>query len=467
MKKPTIKPILVSILLASMSHSAIAANAISKQMDDAFGSLSNVTSPKAYDTARRGVFSGGQVFIKNPTKRVTPVTVTAPSFSAGCGGIDIYGGSFSFINADQMIETFQAIGSNALGYGIKLAVQAGCPTCEQVMTSLEKTAQMINSMNIDSCQAAQGIVGAGVDFATTSQSDTASKTKLAAGGFADDFSSAWTWANEEPDSPSEALKSKNPSAYAKEITGNITWRSLQETDAKTVFGGDDQFLEMLMTMVGSVIVKNPDPSDKEADPKLITLNGYGISLAEVIKGGNLSIYKCDATGADECLDPPLKPSYNITDDGLKKRISDSLYEVFKAQQLDIEWNQQAKDALSFTTVTSSVCMKKIRNAAMSNAGDHIAQDIADLCAGRMALEAAYAQVKSYVETVKASLENAGSSDTQKAAKAKAIAVLESSLLQYHTEYRVLNSTYPTSTVFTTLSNIDFNVSGNETVIEGN
>ncbi|MEZ8329144.1 conjugal transfer protein TraH [Vibrio splendidus] len=460
-----LKTTAISVLFASMPYSVLASDAISKQMDDAFGSLSNVTTPKSYNTARRGVFSGGQIFIKNPTKRITPITVTAPSFSAGCGGIDLYGGSFSFINADQMIETFQAIGSNALGYGIKLAVQAGCPTCEQVMTSLEKTAQMINSMNIDSCQAAQGIVDAGVDFATTSQSDITAKTKLAAQGYADDFNKAWGWASEESDSPSEALKAKNPAEYAKEITGNITWRSLKQNNASTVFGGSDEYLEMLMTMVGSVIVKNPDESDKEADPKLINLSGYGITLAEIINGGSFKIYKCDSNGKDECLNPPLSPTKSITNDGLKKRIEESLFEVFSAQKNNVEWSDTAKNALSFPTITSAVCLNKIREAAIGKLDDAIGRQIAELCAGRVALEAAYTQVGSNIQTIKGSMLNAGSSDSQKAAKEAAIKTLETNLLNYRYEYQDLGSSIPTNTLYQALQQIQIRTTQADTLVD--
>ncbi|MFA0393455.1 conjugal transfer protein TraH [Vibrio sp. 10N.222.54.A1] len=461
-----LKTTAISVLFASMPYSALASNAISKQMDDAFGSLSNTTSAKSYETAQRGVFSGGQIFIRNQTKRVTPVTVTAPSFSAGCGGIDIYGGSFSFINADQMIETFQAIGSNALGYGIKLAVQAGCPTCEQVMTSLEKTAQAINSMNIDSCQAAQGIVDATASFATTSQADAESKTSLTNSGFTDDFNKAWSWASEESSSPTEALKTKNPTKYAKEITGNLTWRSLQSSDAKTVFGGNDQFLELVMTMVGSVIVKNPDSSDKEADPKLIKLNGYGLTLAELIEGGDYNIYACDSKGVDECLNPPLVPSQTISDVGLKSRISDSLIEVFNNFQADVAWSQTAKDALSFKTLAGSACLDKIYAAAYSNAQTNVAQQIADLCAGRMALEASYYQVESYIRTTRSALANAGSSDSQQSAKQEANKILEESAEKYRQEFEALNNTYPAGSIYLTLNSIKFRTTKGDTLLGG-
>lgn len=455
--------IVISLAIAATSVSAFA-GAISDQMEQAFGSLSNVTTPRVYETAKRGVFSGGQIFIRNQTERVTPTTITAPSFSAGCGGIDIYGGAFSYINADQMLETFQAIGANALGYGVKLAIQAGCPTCEQVMTSLEKTAQAINSMNISSCQTAQGIVNAGVDFATTSQADTASKMGLTEGGFADDFSKAWSWTSEKSNSPSNELKGQDANNHAKEITGNIVWRSLKSSNASTVFGGGDEFLEMVMTMTGTVIIQEPEPANDKGDPRLIKLNGHGIPLATIINGGDMKLYDCDSTSEDGCLNPPLSPSQTINDTGLQNRIATSLVAVFDAFQSNNDWPQEAKDALSFNTLAGQACLDKIYMAAYSNADRNIATMIANTCAGRMALEASYYQINSYLNTARSALANAGASDSQQTAKEKAEKILEESADKYRQEFEALNLTFPAEKLYTVLNGITFRTSKADTIV---
>ena len=227
-----------------------------------------------------------------------------------------------------------------------------------------------------------------------------------------------------------------------------------------------QFLELVMTMVGSVIVKNPDSSDKEADPKLIKLNGYGLTLAELIEGGDYNIYACDSKGVDECLNPPLVPSQTISDVGLKSRISDSLIEVFNNFQADVAWSQTAKDALSFKTLAGSACLDKIYAAAYSNAQTNVAQQIADLCAGRMALEASYYQVESYIRTTRSALANAGSSDSQQSAKQEANKILEESAEKYRQEFEALNNTYPAGSIYLTLNSIKFRTTKGDTLLGG-
>ncbi|MDN4704685.1 conjugal transfer protein TraH [Vibrio parahaemolyticus] len=41
------------------------------------------------------------------------VSFTPPSWKAGCGGVDMFGGSFSFINAEQLVTMMRAVAANA------------------------------------------------------------------------------------------------------------------------------------------------------------------------------------------------------------------------------------------------------------------------------------------------------------------------------------------------------------------
>ena len=65
------------------------------EMNLFFDSLANTTDPTITSTARRGVIAGGNVQIRNRIVDTNLVTFTPPSFQAGCGGVDLFGGSFS------------------------------------------------------------------------------------------------------------------------------------------------------------------------------------------------------------------------------------------------------------------------------------------------------------------------------------------------------------------------------------
>ncbi|WP_171353696.1 conjugal transfer protein TraH [Vibrio coralliilyticus] len=429
----------LTAIAASLFFTSKSFAALDDQMRDAFDMLTNTTSPNAYETSRRGGISGGSLFLKSPIKRTNVLSATAPSFSSGCGGIDLYGGSFSYINADQFIETFQAVGSNALGYGVKLAVQSGCPTCEQVMTSLEKTAQFINSMNVDSCQAAQGLVSAGVDFATTAKADVSAKTYGISTGQWEDLNEAWGWASESGTSATKQLESANPTAVSENITINTTWKAMKEAEIANVFGGDDQFLELVMTMIGTVVIKNPS-SDTDSDPKPIVYEGAAIKLTDLIDGGTLSIYKCDTTDATGCLSPPLSPSQSVTITGLKDMVNESLLGtdgLVSAYSTDSAWSDTAKKTLEFPTLIGHHCLQKIRQSAMTGSIDTLGTYIGEICSERMALELAYMQVTSYIQTTLSALKNLNATPAQESAKEEAERVLKSSRERYYAEYKEL------------------------------
>ncbi len=51
-----------------------------------------------------------------PGQKYQLISMTLPDINAGCGGIDAYLGSFSFINGDQLQRFVKQIMSNAAGY---------------------------------------------------------------------------------------------------------------------------------------------------------------------------------------------------------------------------------------------------------------------------------------------------------------------------------------------------------------
>ena len=68
-------------------------------------------------------------------------------------------GTGNFINADQLITAFKSVLNNAKSYAFTLAMETATPQLSNVMKYLNKTAQEINSLNINSCETAVGLVG--------------------------------------------------------------------------------------------------------------------------------------------------------------------------------------------------------------------------------------------------------------------------------------------------------------------
>ncbi|NAX34282.1 hypothetical protein CAG54_00385 [Vibrio sp. V27_P1S3P104] len=460
-----LKRITITLVISAIAVPPLASAGIDDQMRDAFGVLINKTNPNVYNTARRGVVSGGSIFMKTPTKRSNLVSATAPSFSAGCGGISLYGGSFSFINADEFIQTFQAVGANALGYGVKLTVQSACPSCEQIMTSLEKTAQFINSINVDSCQAAQGIVNAGVDFAKGAAVNTEAKTFGVNSGQWSDLNEAWGWYNESGKSPTKEIADANPTETKKRITINATWKAMKEANVNNIFGADDSFLELLMTMIGTVVIKDP-AAEPKSDAKFETYQGYGITLTELIDGKkaenaseNIAVYDCGTSRtAEGCLTLQQSPTKKITIKGMRDRVYDAYMGpngVIQSYMNDKGWSDEARKTLSFPTTIGGICNKALYQSAVAGTISTIGTQIATTCSERLALELAYMQVVMYINTVQSSLDNLFATTAQEKAKEAAQALLTESMKKYRDEFERLSKNADFATIKAVLDSVTF------------
>lgn len=147
------KRVLVSLLFAA----ALPASAgIMADLNDMF--MSNATPPSTLSTRDRiGVF-GGSVAMRAPITNVNLIAFDPPRMNAGCGGIDLYGGSFSFINGDELIAIFRSVAANAKGLAFKAAIKVISPSLDALITEFQATLQNLNNLAKNSCSLAHLIV---------------------------------------------------------------------------------------------------------------------------------------------------------------------------------------------------------------------------------------------------------------------------------------------------------------------
>jgi conjugative transfer pilus assembly protein TraH len=92
----SVKPIaLIMFLGISLSTS----HAMGWALSDVFKNLhTNTTTPGNFQDASAGYYSGGGMAVRTKNTAINPLSMTPPSLSTGCGGIDAYLGSFSMIS---------------------------------------------------------------------------------------------------------------------------------------------------------------------------------------------------------------------------------------------------------------------------------------------------------------------------------------------------------------------------------
>lgn len=303
---------LLILALALWGHMTFAWAGLDQDLDRMFDSMSNVSHPTAQMGQRRGVLSGGSVVIRNRVMRTQPVTLTPPGFSGGCGGIDLYGGSFSYINQAEFMGLLRSIAANAGGYAFQLGINAMCPDCGSLMSDLQKKVQSLNEHLSNSCQLAQGIVNDGMSAMDAQQRNRLSQISLEE-GLGDAFQS-FTSAQGDP---LERIATRPASRLGNRVTGNLVWRSLDQ-NTKGTFGPDAEisWREAVMSVTGSLIIQPPSPDGRNAGATLpIVRLPPLLGIREFLQGGDPEaarahppqMYRCDDSSRDGCLHPETVP----------------------------------------------------------------------------------------------------------------------------------------------------------------
>lgn len=240
---------------------------------DAFNSLlsnANVTGPGYYTSATRGVFVGGSTNLYVPNDTVQLISISPPTESAGCGGISLYFGGFSFINGPQLQQLVTEVMQNALGYALQLGIRVLCPMCSDILGELQKMAQTAASSSKSSCQIASNLVQSVASHAGLSASSSGSSGSCAdlasSQGKSTDYIDAMTsvcqgvntasaWINSninslfasDPDQGSQEA-AKYDSQLGNPLWAQLTLAGYSDTDVKEIF----------ISMVGfTAVAQNP------------------------------------------------------------------------------------------------------------------------------------------------------------------------------------------------------------------
>lgn len=284
------------ILLPCMAHSSV--NKKMNEFFDNFGSSSNVSSAEVYNGQRAGYLTGGGISVRNRVMNTKLASINLPRFDAGCGGIDIYAGGFSFINHSQLVSTLKNIGSSAVGYAFLLGLETISPQTASTIKQLQSWANQINSLGINSCETASQLVGAVWPANTMASQQICRSVGNKNGNLFSDYINArhqCSSANAYDNVMEEMGQDKRyKSILADEY--NIAWEAIQKLEFLT--GSENKELaELFMTLMGTIVVnKDEDKSIKRYASKIDDES----FLKVLIEGGITNGYKC-APSSKKCL----------------------------------------------------------------------------------------------------------------------------------------------------------------------
>ena len=387
-----------SLVVTPITALSAGLNAEMQSMFNDLGALGNVTSPGAFRGQAMNLYTGGSLMMRAPGRNYPLVNAQVPSLRAGCGGIDLYGGAFSFINKQQFVAMLQNIGSNAVGYAFKLALQSISPDIDKLLTELQDQMNKVNAMNINSCEAAQALVNGVVgEYDNSVQSGCANISQYL-GSVSDRAEARMTCATNAPSVVKTAANSADPNLRNTSfIKGNVTWLALNQV------GGNisQQERELIMSLIGTVILTPPaddgsGASPRYAEPTIAGLRDLLLGRAESTGPGALQgqvdvdVYVCDEPA--ECLNPlrtsvSVKPFSQLVAERLR-RMSDNIVNRSPQAAADIGFiNNTSEPVYRMLAVANAVPGSGTAETLIERYKDVIALDYAETFLSRSLAQA--------------------------------------------------------------------------------
>lgn len=320
-----IKKVLVMVVATiGMSVTLQSSADLQGEMNNWFGGYSNSTPAGAYQSQAGGFYTGGNMTFRVPNRDIGGwASIQPPSFSGGCGGIDLDMGGFNLVNKDEIVQQLRAIGQNAKALAFSMAIGYVSSLLSSKMDQIKSWAQDLNLNQMSSCEAAAGIMALGARATGITQMSTdqvvCMEHKIASGGMTSDQArTACTSGGGGASRRSTVAGLGNVGPFTQ---GNVAWFAMMHSPW---LKNDLNMAEVIMSLTGTIIVRpNDTVSENENRSQIIDVAGsddgsggmratvpYDIQLVvekmvfgDVEEGfqGDVYVYKCDS--ANRTNDP--------------------------------------------------------------------------------------------------------------------------------------------------------------------
>ena len=274
-RKATAAAIALS-LLCTATPSRADLNSEVNDMFNNLGAIGNYTAPGAFRGQTYNTYTGGNLMMRSPNKVYQLAAIQFPSAKAGCGGIDVFGGSFSHISAQEFKNMLRNITAALPGIAFQLALEAVSPLLGGLTKWAKGLETWINNARINSCETAKAIVSTAAEAVGYSSQETCADLAIDMGLESDRDSARKRCGTDRPNILSSARSSADANLRNKApFVGNLTWKALQYTGTYL----DDAERELIMSMVGTIIYY-PEESKRDPEPIAPTLT----SISQLLYG---------------------------------------------------------------------------------------------------------------------------------------------------------------------------------------
>ena len=252
----------IALAVAPATSRAGDLNSEVNTMFDNLGSIGNYTSPGAFRGQTFNTYTGGSLFMRSPNKVYQLAAIQFPSAKAGCGGIDVFGGSFSHISAAEFKNMLRNITAALPGIAFQLALESVSPLLGGLTKWAKGLETWINNARINSCETAKALVSTAAESVGYSSQEACSDIAIELGLESDRDAARRRCATDRPGILASARSSEDASVRNKApFVGNLTWKALQYAGSTL----DDAERELIMSIVGTVIFY-PEEAARDPEP---------------------------------------------------------------------------------------------------------------------------------------------------------------------------------------------------------
>lgn len=360
-------------------------------MEGIFKGMVASTDPASVRTASRVGAVGGSFSYRQPQVNTNLVNVSFPKASVGCNGIDIFLGSFSMINGDQLVQIGRGIAQGSAVYAFNTAVSAICADCAAIIANIQDKLAALNKFAKDSCNATyeflQNGLGTPQEFTEKIGLGGGAVDSMVSGIFPD-FGSTMSQPASEVNKKNYA---KDPDAFKEKYAGNIVYQGFMSIDNGNMnVGGVTELTgyklaEQIMSLTGTLIVS----WDSNGENSAITPIPPTMKAADFIKGtgsGNVKLNVCNPTPdlrsnrKAQCLEMRQD---SIQFKGLSETIIETLLEIQRAVRNDTELTQDQRKLISMLGVNNIIPTLQTLSAAE---GVQYINDISTIAAKNFTIE---------------------------------------------------------------------------------
>jgi conjugative transfer pilus assembly protein TraH len=117
-----------------------------------------VSGPASYDGQKRNYYTAGQISARWDMSNDHLFSVQRPRIKNACGGIDMFLGGASMLDADYLVQKFQNILQAAPALAFQMALSHFCKDCAHYVEVLEGIINQLNGIQVNDCRLANQLV---------------------------------------------------------------------------------------------------------------------------------------------------------------------------------------------------------------------------------------------------------------------------------------------------------------------